>query len=960
MVEYLEKLLYDKTQNSQASILDAQWKYDKKIIPKALQAISNLFPHYSLHDESHSTTIINNIIRILGIENIQKLSSIDIWLILEASYVHDIGMVVTGKEIEKSLTEKGFLEFFKEILDDEKNPFHEFANRFKIKKDKILYKDNYVNIELHDGLKFILAEFFRRIHSKRSKDIIDNPQSLVLSSPRGAIPRRIFKILGEICEAHTKTFEQVMHLPFKQVGIDTEDAHPKFIACLLRLGDLLDIDNDRFSEVILQTLQKIPLDTITHKNKHLAIELLRIDRDIIEITAKCNNYEVSSITQRWFDYLDSEIRNQMIHWNNIVPYKGFCVLPTIGNLKIDLIGYDLIDGKNKPRFTLDSAKAAELLKGAGLYDGPYQSIREIIQNAVDATLLRIWLDYSEDIKFNTPHENSFLELLNKYPIKITIKQLDIKEEEKRWLFEVIDLGIGISTEDLKFLINTGSSSKNRSKMQIIESMPPWLKPSGIFGIGFQSIFLLTDVVNIATKSYISQEEQFFELNSPTAQKNGDILIKKKASTYVKKPGTQLSFIYKTPVLPKTYSVRLDSHAYKTLFDYDPIVHESLDIELAKILDEIYNIADKCYLPIELVVDEKEIILDQKTLQKFKFYDSENSLELNVECDDMKPNKLNIFYKNQKVSTNLRFMFLSLEINIHGDVASEVLTLNRNKIRSEYESKLHYQILQSVFKILNKDFESLFNKKQDMALASMFLYFYSDRYETLKKIIDLNRFDHWKKYNVQLENKNYDLEEILVCTKTTTLVYSNTRLNTKEGLALKDDDLEITLPARHANNDYMSFILFKLKETLKSFKSYEAHDGSEFLKFSKEIDEEATEVQIKRLLNKLIIRSPFYSSRIIVPCPQDYFNLRIIDNVFEFHLNQIPIDNNIPLALPKMLFPYVTELNYDGKCRTILSLNEKVYNWVYKYRFNKNTTLEDIKDAYSKFIMEFRLDKSINN
>ena len=32
-------------------------------------------PHYSLHDETHSITIINNIVRILGVENIDKLLS---------------------------------------------------------------------------------------------------------------------------------------------------------------------------------------------------------------------------------------------------------------------------------------------------------------------------------------------------------------------------------------------------------------------------------------------------------------------------------------------------------------------------------------------------------------------------------------------------------------------------------------------------------------------------------------------------------------------------------------------------------------------------------------------------------------------------------------------------------------------------------------------------------------------
>lgn len=103
MIKHLENILFEKTKGTQSEILYAQWNYDKKIIPTALSTISTLFPHYSLHDESHSITIINNIVRILGKNNIEKLSSIDIWLLLEASYKHDIGMIAEAEELKEIL-----------------------------------------------------------------------------------------------------------------------------------------------------------------------------------------------------------------------------------------------------------------------------------------------------------------------------------------------------------------------------------------------------------------------------------------------------------------------------------------------------------------------------------------------------------------------------------------------------------------------------------------------------------------------------------------------------------------------------------------------------------------------------------------------------------------------------------------------------------------------------------------
>lgn len=390
MIKYFEDKLFEKTKDAQSDILYAQWSYDKKFLSSALQSVSNLFPHYSLHDESHSITILNNITRILGKENIDRLSAVDIWLILEASYYHDIGMVVPADELIKAIESEDFLNFFKGVLSDSKGSFHDYANQFILENNKIRFKDNNFSFNVYDGMRFILAEFFRRKHAERSKEIVKNPdKELSLRSPRsGIIPPRIFRILGEICACHTKSFSDVMKLPFCEVGVDTEDAHPRFIACLLRIGDLLDLDNNRFSEVILRTLSKLPVETLQHKAKHLSIETFRADRSIIEIKARCIDYDTANITQHWFNYLNIEVKDQMINWNNIVPDKQFGFLPTIGELRVELENYDYIDGKNKPKFSVDTDRALELLQGAGLYESPQQCIREILQNAIDATLMR--------------------------------------------------------------------------------------------------------------------------------------------------------------------------------------------------------------------------------------------------------------------------------------------------------------------------------------------------------------------------------------------------------------------------------------------------------------------------------------------------------------------------------------------------------------------------------------------
>ena len=82
----IEKLLQEHSLNTEQSILQGQWEFDKKNIPNALKAIAVVFPHYSLHDESHSVSILNNIVKMLSEEVIKKLSCSDLWLLIEAAY----------------------------------------------------------------------------------------------------------------------------------------------------------------------------------------------------------------------------------------------------------------------------------------------------------------------------------------------------------------------------------------------------------------------------------------------------------------------------------------------------------------------------------------------------------------------------------------------------------------------------------------------------------------------------------------------------------------------------------------------------------------------------------------------------------------------------------------------------------------------------------------------------------
>ena len=132
MADYFERLLEEKSRGTACEILFTQWMLAKDYVPKVQSAIIRTFPHYSLHDVSHSKTILDCIMRVLGSIAIESLGPVDLWLLLAAAYYHDLGMVPSGVDIENVIKDEEFKfrDFVKECQSDESNPLFPYAGRW--------------------------------------------------------------------------------------------------------------------------------------------------------------------------------------------------------------------------------------------------------------------------------------------------------------------------------------------------------------------------------------------------------------------------------------------------------------------------------------------------------------------------------------------------------------------------------------------------------------------------------------------------------------------------------------------------------------------------------------------------------------------------------------------------------------------------------------------------------------
>ena len=936
-----EQLLDVKTIEQPSSrILYTQWCLAKEYISSNLELISHTFPHYSLHNETHAKAILNNITRIIGADILRdNFTAIDIWLLITSAYYHDLGMVICALDKQQIFEEKDhdkFVEFVKEAINSTSNPIHEFAVFFEIKDGRIYYKNDELSGKSYDAARFILAEYVRRKHAERSHEkILEN---ITLSLPGSPIPSRIISVLAEICRMHTKDFNDVMSLPLVESGIDTTDCHPRYIACLLRMGDLLDLDNNRVSDVLLHTLSSVPLDAIMHKQKHMSMRHIQIDTKQISAHSECEEYEVADLANKWFSWINSELTNQLKNWHRIAPDSSYGCLPTLGELTVTLKGYDTFDGKNRPAFKIDPQKAIELLQGAGLYSEPYQSIRELLQNAVDATYIRIWKSW--ELNRTEATFGQFEKDCQDSTVEVRIKKIDDSDPKLvYWQIEIQDHGIGMSKDDLEVLANTGS--KNKNKLRIVDAMPEWMKPSGTFGIGFQSVFLLAEQVEIETRKLYDNQSYHVQLNNPINKENGAILIKTVHNS-MQPFGTTLRFTTKQPRVTG-WSVHAGEHMTLSIINsYDFIMDSSLDIAIGKIIDEINNFSYYSYVPIKLYYEDNIIELCHRDkIKESVLYDDVTQIE--VAFTEVNYNTL-VYYRNQPVTDHrLDFLFLGWRINILGGNAKDILTLDRNKIQSSYTRILRENAIAATIRYLQSNFTHL--EIEQKPYASMFLEVYAENLE------QKDREEQWKNVQIEIEQgetkKLMSIGEILNSVATVKSTNLNNSIPILEFNFQNDCWKYIQVTNNSIERDVFKFVRYILKSVCK----YISYQEDCILLSKDKVDyiynTEETKLKFMRS------HSDWRSSRFCMPCNEKYRRLEV---------DEIPVVestfSDFNIEYPIMVSPYIKRFKDDTSMFTqvdslVWSANEQFYDYIFNHRKNKEITKEEIIQAYEEFQKEYQ-------
>lgn len=515
-----------------AQELAAAWIINKRELSEPLSTITTAFPTYSLHDASHSQTIIETIERLLG-NNIRKLSATDTFMLLMAAYTHDLGMFLSYKTIEDKWKTKDFAKKINELENHRDPQIAKAAKLLRETQEKINTTANNSSddtmlwaLEVKNAVTLLTIELFRGEHAKRSEDYLNNDSEFAKLLANIDQYGGLRPTLAKIAYLHCEDFNKVFILDKEANGYTGagDMCHPRFVACMIRLGDLLDFDNNRFNNFALAMVKEVPETSLVHYKKHHSTgdETSLISPNEIRVSFNCQQDDVYREAAKWKKMVEQELYNMHAFWPEIVPEElsgngrnGFR-LPSAKQINIKL----KYQGKENPnpdlmhlRFDISSKKTFEMLKGGAIYKNPgCVFLREIVQNALDATKLQIWQDMDIHLPFDLENPKRHIgtredirffgdipaSVYNKYPVNLDV---DYNKEDQSIIVTCEDCGTGISDESLiRMTSQVGESRKaDKDYEKTIKAMPYFLQPTAVFGLGLQTVFYVADEFTVETR-----------------------------------------------------------------------------------------------------------------------------------------------------------------------------------------------------------------------------------------------------------------------------------------------------------------------------------------------------------------------------------------------------------------------------------------------------------------------------
>ena len=455
---------------------------------------------FTLHDAEHSFRVAEWMAKIIPEEVLPKLSAYELALLLLSAYLHDIGMTPEQARVQRHWRHL----VFGPAPVEEGGLSPEEAAEFQLWLDN--ERDGLVPPLAQDGrpneadlrrAAELITYYARHKHNDWSGEWIRRNATGALGSYEGWA-----EDLVRVCQSHHEDYADLIEEAFdpRPVGRHGEVVHFRYLACVLRVADILDMDPERTPLVLFQHRDIAPESVIYWWKDH-AFKALR-DGSTLVVHARPESALVEKAVRDTAESIRRELEicarlgrekpfaHSTFRASEPLPHKWSFPESLALQIRPRDDDYVYIDGAFRP----NTAKLLELLSGIQLYKEPLAAVRELLQNAFDAVKEQIALERLEGDPTDEKRSDAITALQS--------VELRFEERDGRFWLLCIDSGAGMTRAIIEKYLLVSGSSRRHDILELerrCEAAGFKLGRTGRFGIGVLSYFMLADHVEIRTR-----------------------------------------------------------------------------------------------------------------------------------------------------------------------------------------------------------------------------------------------------------------------------------------------------------------------------------------------------------------------------------------------------------------------------------------------------------------------------
>ena len=446
-------------------------------VEEILLQIPITFRQYTLHNLLHSFNVAERIYEFLpkDINGAIPLNALELTILWVSILLHDSGMAVSDRERAEIQGSEEYLSFISSRryhgnnISNEKEPYTE-----RLSEDALF------------------AEFIRRRHAGRVRPVMKSYFSDLLFFRS----KDIGEAVAVICESHgwNVAYSTIPNEPDRCVSkLPYESAvagcvmNQQYLACCLRLGDILDFDDSRAPSIAMQYINFTEEFSMHEWEKHLGVDGIQVNEYLVTLFATCDNPQQFVDINMYLDWVNAELE-QCIELTREKPFgtaeRYALNLSPLVRRKISMRDSDYIAGGF--RFELEYTEIINLLMDKALYPDSALFLRELLQNSLDACRLLSGLAKEKQ---------------SRYSPQIYVEDHSDESDDPRIIFQ--DNGIGMSEEIIRnYFLRVGKSYYRSNEFNAISDrlhkQKIQIDACSEFGIGFLSCFLGGDVIEVET------------------------------------------------------------------------------------------------------------------------------------------------------------------------------------------------------------------------------------------------------------------------------------------------------------------------------------------------------------------------------------------------------------------------------------------------------------------------------